>query len=188
MQQTQIQSMIRKKRCSKCRKLLPETDFYYSRRNKDHLYGMCKICQSEYGKNYKYTRHYRRKWKQKSYYERWARSILTTHKAKGYIINTTWQQLMKHAQTINHCPLCGCKLNWERSCFGAKQGPTGEHNTPSLDRINNDNIIDLKHCWIICWKCNTIKLNRPLMDFLDFCKTVLIMQGYTVIPKALGRK
>jgi hypothetical protein len=132
-------------------------------------------------KNKERVHNYKKKYKtNRPYYQRWVQQVLKSHKSRGYIINIAWQELMEYAKTITHCPLCGCKLRSEKT-YGSK----AELDSPSLDRINNEDIIDLEHCWIICLGCNIAKRERTLTEFLEYCKMVLTTQGYTIIPKEL---
>ena len=106
----------------------------------------------------------------KEYYRKhryliWASSTLRNHKIKGYIINLPRIDLEKMAKNTIHCPLCGCELKWN---FGASHS-----NSPTLDRIDNEDIINKNSVWIICRQCNTTKGSRSLKEFSDYCKMII---------------
>ena len=46
-------------------------------------------------------------------------------------------------------------------------------NSPTLDRINNENVITNENIWIICSRCNATKLDRTLSEFIDYCQYII---------------
>jgi 5-methylcytosine-specific restriction endonuclease McrA len=46
-------------------------------------------------------------------------------------------------------------------------------NSPTLDRINNENIVNLDNAYICCCECNRTKSNRTLNGFSEYMKNVL---------------
>lgn len=111
---------------------------------------------------------YNRKWAQENRYRHWVYCTLGDHKRQGCIIDISIDELEKRAKATIHCPVCGCKLKWGpgKSC----------DNSPTLDRINNENFINKDNIWIICHKCNTTKRNRSWKEFVEYCKHVALME------------
>ncbi len=98
----------------------------------------------------------------------WVRATINSHKKKGFIINITIDELTEIAKDIPKCFLCGVGLSWSR---GDKNGKA-QFNSPSLDRINNENNINKNNIQIICYRCNSAKGTRTTQELIDYCKCV----------------
>ena len=116
----------------------------------------CKECMKNKTKKYYY----------KSIYYTWARKSIYTHKLKKCIINISTSDLEKIAKNTKYCNICGKNLNWNTN----RKYST---NSPTLDRINNELLIDKSNVWILCRDCNTHKFNKPMRDFVEYCKMIV---------------
>lgn len=49
------------------------------------------------------------------------------------------------------------------------------HNkSPTLDRLDNEQIIRSDNILILCYQCNATKRDRTLKEFLDYCRAVSV--------------
>jgi len=99
----------------------------------------------------------------------WAKNSVAVHKTRHDNVIITWQELFEKANVTDECPICGCKLDWSVNTKGGRP----KHNSPSLDRINNDDTITKENSWIVCLHCNVIKSDRPLLEFIEYCKMIV---------------
>jgi len=97
----------------------------------------------------------------------WARNSIHKHRQAGYNVEFSADQLISMAATTKHCSICGQELDWS----GGK-GRAG-WNSPSIDRIDNNDILRLDNVQIICRHCNTTKLDRTMAEFVKYCKMVV---------------
>lgn len=163
--------------CKDCRKAMAVT--YHT-----HIVSECKYCGVELeGRRTicdscretlktrdmaQYHRDATRKWKDANPLRSWAGHSISCKKMDSrFTVTLTVDELVKKATT--HCPLCGCELN-----YGSKgQGKAKvESCSPSLDRIDNSNIVSNDNTWVICFKCNATKSDRTLQEFIDYCKKI----------------
>ena len=61
--------------------------------------------------------------------------------------------------------MCDEPLDWE-------YGTGRNDNSPTLDRVNNENILTLDNTWIICSRCNATKHNRTMKEFINYCTMI----------------
>lgn len=163
------------RKCSKCNSIKNETEFYKSKG------GWCKECDKENSKKrWNENSSYRDKnkklnneWKIKNPIRSWALRTINGHKKKNYIINITVDQLCEIAIKTNNCPICSVDLDW-RPFKGTNHSI---YNSPTLDRINNEKILNLSNVWIICNQCNMGKGARTLREYIDHCHNVIITNG-----------
>ena len=48
------------------------------------------------------------------------------------------------------------------------------HNTsPTLDRLDNENVIRSDNVLVLCYQCNATKRDRTLSEFFDYCNAVV---------------
>ena len=104
-------------------------------------------------------------------YRHWAKNTLSKHRSRGNVVNITTDELEKIARSTKYCSLCGTELIW--------QSYKGSYldNSPSLDRINNGNILDFDSIMILCRRCNVSKYNRTLPEFISYCKHIVEKWG-----------
>jgi hypothetical protein len=181
------------KKCSKCRKDKDWSEFYKNRSAPDGLAYWCKDCTREYrqtDKSKKRTKEYYKN--NKNYFSEYTTSYQNTkdgykhnwcgtlhrHRYKGIEIHISSKELFEFIQDKNTCAICGKTLNWSRN---GKKG--GAHDSPTLDRINNENYIDLNNIQILCYQCNVGKQKMTNGEYINQCKMVLENNGYIVSKK-----
>lgn len=108
-----------------------------------------------------------KEWQLKNPHRYWSRYVLNNHKHNGYDIQLSVDELTNIAKQTDICPICG-KLLVYNNGTNKKQSL----DSPSLDRINNENILTVDNTWIICLECNNLKSVKPLADFVKFCDMV----------------
>ncbi len=147
------------KQCTKCLEWKEETEFYKDVYKKDGMDYRCKICCNL--KSFKsLCKNYRRKW---------SSSTLHQHKNRGCEIEISIDNVYEIAKKTDFCNVCGIKLNWE---YNSKKGKTLS-NSPSLDRINCENVINKNNIMIVCHKCNKTKQDRTMKEFVEYCKNIV---------------
>ena len=144
------------KKCSICGIIKSLNDFYNCKSKSDKHSSTCKECNKSYNKK-------RRINNPKNL---WAINTLATHKQNGYIIYLKYKELLDMIKELDYCPICGTKLNWE---YGKRKH---SFNSPSLDRKDNESMINKENVMIICYKCNVSKQDRTLREFINYCKNV----------------
>jgi len=149
------------KKCSKCLQLLPLSKFRIDTINKykDGHKSECKECENKRGKQ----------WRRDNPKRNWVNSTLNSHSRTGYIMNITREELFLFIENKNHCELCDKVLNWE---LGNKKGRAHD-DSPTLDRIDNEQTIDINNIMILCHSCNSTKRNRTLDEFYNYCEIIL---------------
>lgn len=95
---------------------------------------------------------------------RWARSTISTHKSKGFMVTIRSRELYEMVKYINNCSICGCKLNWN--------GGKVSNISPSLDRIDNEMFITKDNIQIVCHRCNRVKGSMLMSEFVSYCNIV----------------
>lgn len=99
----------------------------------------------------------------------WASSKVCKKRHMNMDVQFTIEWLAKKAKDTPRCELCGQELTY---CA------EGEYfNYASLDRINNEKVLNVKNVWIVCYKCNTTKSNRTLKEFINYCKLIVEKWG-----------
>lgn len=106
-------------------------------------------------KKYRLTHQYRYK----------AASTLKSHRAKGYIINVTVSEIEQLFVNTTHCQICGIELKFNTT--------RPRSNSPTLDRIDNQNELSIDNVWIICHRCNVSKHNRTMRGLYNWCKEIV---------------
>ena len=161
------------KTCYKCGEEKPLSEFSKLSRNKDKHHNICRLCKREHERKYYKTNSIRMKInkvkKENRISERyWAVNSISNHKRRGYIINITNDELEKMALNTKICIYCGSNLIYKNNGKGDKIND----NRPSMDRINNENEININNVQIICSRCNVTKLNRTHDEFIEYCKII----------------
>ncbi len=139
------------KKCCQCRKIKSLNNFYKDNGSPDEHQGICKQCTRD---NYK-----------RDHIKMIGRACLHQHRKKGFIVNLTIDEYLLLAKNAKVCPICGCELDWE-----CKRKTTKI--SPSLDRINNEKILNKDNVMFICHQCNTTKGSRSLKEFIEYCKMI----------------
>lgn len=65
-----------------------------------------------------------------------------------------------------HCPICEEK-------FSLELGRKHILNSPSLDRINNEHELRKDNVWIICQRCNAMKGDLTMKEFVQRSKNIV---------------
>jgi hypothetical protein len=117
---------------------------------------------------------YRRKYVEKYPFKKWVSGTINSHRKREYIIEVIQEELEAYASIVTNCELCGCELNWNKRRKG-KYGP--RMNSPTLDRINNEDTISMSNIMIVCLRCNMTKSDRSLKDFVLYCKKIIELHG-----------
>ncbi len=80
----------------------------------------------------------------------------------------TSEELYQVALHTELCFICGSQIDWELGNKGHM------HNrSPTLDRVDNEDVIRIDNILILCYKCNATKRDRTLKEFLDYCRAVV---------------
>lgn len=85
---------------------------------------------------------------------------LAHKRRKGYVIEMTADDIIKKCNETQNCPWCGVELDWYGTINNQSRRPT-------LDRVNNENVIRPDNTQILCSKCNVTKQNRNMKELLD---------------------
>ncbi|MFA5379641.1 MAG: hypothetical protein WC455_28040 [Dehalococcoidia bacterium] len=96
----------------------------------------------------------------------WATRTRLMHRTNGFLVNITLDEIHEMAENIENCPICGRELRW----LSGHKKVNG--NSPTLDRIHNQNEMNADNVWIICHRCNTTKGDRSMEEFVEYCKNV----------------
>lgn len=178
------------KKCTKCGEWKPFSEFYKQKGGKYGLYSSCKECKKDTYKEYYNNNKERIQEKTKEYYsnnkERKQEYIknyyknvnnnkrkiigtsLSHHRKCGYSVVVTTDECME--MDNDYCYYCGCKLEWE---YG-----TGHSNySPTIDRINNENILTKDNIVFACIACNAGKHNGTIEEYIERCKRVIVNEN-----------
>ena len=150
------------------------SEFPKNTQAKDGLRFQCRKCTrvavQEYNKKRKerepdyLSKRYARQ-KLSNPYAVWALNVIGGHKRNGYNVLFNSVALATYAKTITNCEYCSQELNWQNLSKITNA-------TPSLDRIDNEQNIDLQHVQIVCYECNRSKSNRTLEEFRQYCRNI----------------
>jgi len=127
---------------------------------------ICKECDEKRHKIYRQTRKLKSFTSKALRVREWSIKTLANHKYFGYKISITLQELMDYAMIIDRCEYTGIELDWF-----VKNKPAD--NSPSLDRLNNENELRLDNIRIVCKKINTMKQNLTFKEYLNHCKFMI---------------
>lgn len=99
----------------------------------------------------------------------WARNSIRSHKQQGYTVLINVEELELIAIKTIQCPYCDIILNYAR-----RRGTNNVRvDTPSLDRIENGQILTTQNVQIVCWPCNSTKLDRSHNNFIKYCQRIV---------------
>lgn len=79
----------------------------------------------------------------------------------------TSEELYRLACKTDQCYICGRRLNWQLGNKGK-----GKPDSPTLDRLNNENVLTRDNVVILCYSCNATKRDRSLLEFVEYCGAV----------------
>jgi len=109
-------------------------------------------------------------WNERHPFRRWCISSKSHH--KQYIFNISLDELETLAINTPICPICGTPLNFIQSRHSGKNNKMSTY-SPTLDRINNEQEMNIDNVWIICNACNRAKSDKPLKEFIKYCKMIV---------------
>jgi hypothetical protein len=112
------------------------------------------------------------RWKQKNPKYSWAHTTRDKHKRNGYDVKFTTKELVNFIKDIKVCPYCGTEFD-----FSVNPNKSLSQR-PTLDRIDNEQIMTLKNIQVLCHSCNTMKGQFPHNKFLDKIKLILSRCSY----------
>jgi hypothetical protein len=92
---------------------------------------------------------------------------LYAHKFRGCEIKVSSEWLAKLALSTQKCGYCDCVLDWT----GPKNGGA-KANSPTLDRLNHEQVITEDNLQIICYNCNATKRGRTANEFVEYCDKI----------------
>jgi hypothetical protein len=163
--------------CKDCQRRLPISSFYQIKSGfytpeKPGVRHRCKECDLKYCKQYRKT-HRKAARKKERVYERtfprkrWSIACLSGHRRRGYAVQLTPKELYEIASKTESCFICGCQLNWQLGNKGHMLNVS-----PTLDRIDNEDVITKDNILILCYKCNATKRDRTFAEFVTYCTNV----------------
>jgi hypothetical protein len=158
--------------CARCKEAKPVSEFNKCSGAKDGLNWYCKQCARTASRLYKQNHKERHRLQSRIYWDArrhrlWAINTIRHHKKK-HDVRITKDELTALAQKVVKCPLCKIKLRWKRDEESGRIVP----NSPTLDRVDNGDVITLKDAMIICYRCNSSKGARTLKEFKRYCMRI----------------
>lgn len=129
-----------------------------------------------YNKDKELFRERTKLWRKNNPILNWASQAKTRHKRKGFDVKITTHELAKIANEVIFCPFCGVKLNW--SAGSKRKGAYSDY--PSLDRIDNEMEIRYDNVQILCRRCNSIKNDLTMKEFIEYCKNIVRKFGNSI--------
>lgn len=90
------------------------------------------------------------------------------HHKDLYSVEFDIDWLEMRASETKACEFCGAVLNWPT---GRGDGKVNA-NSPTLERINNEQKLTKKNIRIICHRCNVTKQDRTFKEFVRYCKMI----------------
>lgn len=110
-----------------------------------------------------------RAWHELNPIKYWAQHAISAKRRDSrFIVTLTSEELEQKAASVEYCPICGVKIDYSRKGKGHALP-----NSPSLDRINNENEVRNDNTQILCYKCNATKSNRTMKEFIEYCSNVV---------------
>jgi len=163
------------KTCTKCGKEKDITAFPKDKNKKDGHAFWCKECFKHYHKIHSPNYYKNNKedcdnnsnmFRIKNPIRVKAAMTLRYHKSKGHKINISIDEVEHLFMKQKVCPICGVKLTYE---LGKGYHPT----VATLDRINNSNELQADNVWIICHRCNTMKGDQTMDEYIMRSKMIV---------------
>jgi hypothetical protein len=144
------------RRCTNCGEEKDESAFYT--RKDGSPVTKCKACHMACCKEAR----------QRNRLRYWAIASISGHRKLGHLIQITTDELQELASHATNCPMCGVEFDW-----GPKTKSGARPNSPSVDRVGNEKVLDAHNIQIICRKCNYTKSDRSMAEFVDYCKRIV---------------
>jgi len=162
------------KQCCECKKILPLDSFYKNKSNKGGLHYACKRCHANRGckiiKKLRETNpskiHEREgRYRHVNPHRTWARNTISAHKNRGFLVHLNTDELEVLARKNTVCNICGSPLGWGKNTKVSADSPT-------LDRVNNEQELTFDNIQITCHRCNTLKGTWRMERFINYCHVV----------------
>lgn len=154
--------------CTKCNVSKSLSSFYKNKNNKDGLSYWCKKCDT-IARNLFLKSHP---------INIWASKTINKHKIHGYIVLFNVKELVSFIGNKSTCEICGKELDFS---YGNKKHSL--HNSPSLDRINNELELRLDNIQLLCNECNITKGTKDMNTFVKYCKLISVKYKHLLLEK-----
>jgi 5-methylcytosine-specific restriction endonuclease McrA len=135
---------MKTKICSRCKQEKSFDEFYNNKQSKDGKTAACKECLKMSYKNKVNSM------SECEYKKVWCYQTLKSHERDGFILDISVDELFDIIKDNKTCAICGTSLKWYSNGFNCTISPT-------LDRINNEKIINKDNVQILCMACNSSK-------------------------------
>lgn len=96
----------------------------------------------------------------------WIANILSNHRQR-FVVDIDTYELAEKWKDVKYCNICGIHLDW--SCGKGIM----QNNSPSIDRINNEKIMNINNVQLVCSQCNRIKSSNTMTKFIKSCKRIV---------------
>lgn len=163
------------KECCQCEMIKHRDDFHPRKTTITGLRNECIMCtrmnnKEEYWRDIDKSKQDSKKWRIKRGKRiLWAEKTLWTHRVElGVNIITNTKELAEFSESHNNCNFCGQELFWQIREIN-KHSP----NSPCLENLYCQDFLTLSDIAITCFKCNTIKSNRTLDEYIKYLQSFL---------------
>ena len=97
---------------------------------------------------------------------------ISGHRHNGLRVEFTSNEFLAHIMNnfdnLKYCAICGKELAWKK-----EDRRKDKATTPSFDRIDNEDFLTLDNVQVVCYRCNTIKSDKPMAVFIEYCRNVV---------------
>ena len=157
--------------CKKCQIEKPLSEFYIAKSGHSWRMKICKKCEEPGRLKYREKNKEKiletaRIWSLNNSEAVWAKGTIRNHRKKGIVVLIKDKELAEVAKKSRECSFCGIPLRWGQGKYGRGNIV---RNSPTLDRLNNENYMTMDNIALICYSCNTTKGTRTLKEFKDYC-------------------
>ena len=157
--------LLTHKKCAKCGKLKPYSDFHKDSSKSNGVRCYCKAC-AHINNTLESVKKIRHTSNNKNKFSRRASNTFLNHKRLGYTMTITQSEIETLFRESEVCPICGIK-------YITEYGVGHSNSSQSLDRIDNDKELRSDNVWVICQKCNTLKGDSTMKEFVKRSKMVV---------------
>jgi hypothetical protein len=109
-----------------------------------------------------------RNWRTKRPYETWVRAVRNHHKKQGYELRFSFDELVELGKRSLICDICETIFDWNYYLHGGRT-----QDSPTLDRMDNEKILNMSNIQIVCMRCNLTKNDRTMTQFVKYCDMVV---------------